>query len=209
MKTYQYIWRMWRYRPWLYLANCVLWSLIHAFPLVPGLIACSFFDRLTGGGDIWWPIAWLAGAALARVVVTLAGGWADTIHRFSMSALLRKNMLERVLEMPGAAALREAPGEAISRFRDDTQVVEDFISWCLDTLGTFLFAVTAFVILLDINARITAFVFLPLVGVVAAARWASARVEQYRVAAREATSRVTGAIGEVFGSVQAIQLAGA
>ncbi len=39
MATRRYLWRLMRYRPWLYLTNGVLWTLIHLSPLVPGLVA--------------------------------------------------------------------------------------------------------------------------------------------------------------------------
>jgi ATP-binding cassette subfamily B protein len=133
----------------------------------------------------------------------------DTYHRFTMSALLRRNLLERILERPGARALSESPGEALSRFRDDAEQAEDAISWTLDTIGTALFAIFAIAILLRIDARMTLLVFGPLVGVIVAARIASTRLEQYRQASRTATGRVTGVIGEMFGAVQAVQVAGA
>jgi ATP-binding cassette subfamily B protein len=64
-------------------------------------------------------------------------------------------------------------------------------------------------VLLGVNAMITLGVFLPLVVVVAAANMAGSRIEVYRRASREATGRVTGFLGEVFGAVQAVQVAGA
>jgi ATP-binding cassette subfamily B protein len=213
MKTWQFMWRMIRYRPWLYLLNGTLWALIHIFPLVPGLIAREFFDTLAGKGQldisVWGLIALLLATALAQMVLILSGALTDIRHRFTMSALLRRNMLERVLERPGARALGEAPGEAISRLRDDAEQAEDAISWTLDSIGTALFAIIAVIILLRIDARMTLLVFGPLVGVIVAARVAGARLEQYRQASRKATGRVTGMIGEMFGAVQAVQVAGA
>ncbi len=213
MKTYQFMWRMIRYRPWLYLANCLLWALIHISPLVPGLIAQAFFDTISKnshlGFGLWSLIVLLIVTALARAVLLLGGALTDIPHRFIMSALLRRNLLERILERPGARAVPDSPGEAISRFRDDAELAEDAISWTLDLIGTGLFAIIAIAILLTINVRITLFVFLPLVGVVSIVRLVHNRLEKYRTASRHATGRVTSAIGEIFGSVQAIQIAGA
>src|SRR2546423_14283545 len=174
MTTFQFMWRMVRYRPWLYLLDCIFWTLIHMSPLIPGLIALQFFNTLSANthlnATLWGLIALLIMTALARVVVLLCGALADTLHRFTMSALLRRNMLERILERPGARAVPYSAGEAISRFRDDAELVEDAISWTLDTIGTALFAITAMVILLRINATITLLVFVPLVCVVAGGR---------------------------------------
>src|SRR5215212_4449449 len=201
MKTYQYMWQMIRFRPWLYLADCVLWTLIHVTPVLPGLVAREILDTLTGnaqlGLSVWALIGLLLAIALGRAVLVLGGALADIPHRFSMSALLRRNLLERILELPGARTLPESTGEALSRFRDDAEQAEDTISWTLDTIGT------------AINARITLLVFLPLAGVVAVAHIAATRLEQYRTSSRAATGRVTGAIGEIFGAAQAVQVAGA
>jgi ATP-binding cassette subfamily B protein len=182
-------------------------------PVLPGLVAREILDTLTGsaqlGLSVWALIGLLVAVALGRAVLILGGALADIPHRFSMSALLRRNLLERILELPGARALPESTGEALSRFRDDAEQAEDAISWTLDTIGTALFAIVAVGILLSINARITLLVFLPLAGVVAIAHVAATRLEQYRKSSRAATGRVTGAIGEIFGAAQAVQVAGA
>lgn len=213
MTTFQYMWGLMRYRPWLYLANAVLWTTVHLSPMVPGLISRWFFDTLSGEGQAgfspWTVIALLVMTEASRVMVIVAGFMTDIPHRFSMSGLLRRNLLERVLRRPGARALPEAPGEALSRFRDDALQAEDAISWCLDIIGMTAFGVGAFLTLVKIDARITLLVFLPLAGVIAAVRMANDRLQQSRRASREATGRVTGIIGEMFGAVQAIQVAGA
>jgi ATP-binding cassette, subfamily B, bacterial len=213
MKTFQFMWQMIRYRPWLYLVDCIFWTLVHLSPLVPGLIALAFFNTLTAHSHLnftlWGLIALLVVTALARVAVLLGGALADILHRFAMSALLRRNMFERILERPGARAVPYSPGEAISRFRDDAELAEDAISWTLDAIGRGLFAIIAVAILLTISAKITLLVFFPLVGVVAIAQAVSKRLEKYRTASRLATGNVTSAIGEIFETVQAIKVAGA
>jgi ATP-binding cassette, subfamily B, bacterial len=213
MTTFQFLWRMIRYRPWLYLLDCILWSLIHMSPLIPGLIALAFFNTLAANihlnAMLWGLIALLIVTALARVTITLLGGLVDNLHRFTMSALLRRNMLERILERPGARAVPYSPGEALNRFRDDADLAENAISWTLDSIGDGLFAIVAVTILLTISVKITLLVFLPLVSVIAIVQAVSKRLEKYRIASRKATGRVTGAIGEIFSTVQAIKVAGA
>jgi ATP-binding cassette subfamily B protein len=213
MRTYQFMWRMIRFRPWLYLTNGVLWTLIHMAPLVPGLIARAFLDTLQPstpvGWNAWSLIVLLLMVALARIVLIYAGIRVDVLHRFTMSTLLQRNLLATILARPGAQAVPESPGEAISRFRDDAEQAEDAISWTLDTIGQTLFALGAVIVLLTINVPITILVFGPLVGVVAVAYLARNRLEHYRAASRQATGQVTGLIGEMFGAVQAVQVAGA
>lgn len=213
MKAYQQIWRLICYRPRLYALDCLLWTLIHLAPIIPGLIAQQFFNELPQvkglNSMLWELLMLLIVAALARSVTILFGGWVDSTHRFSMSGLLRRNLLQRILERPGARAVPASAGEAISSFRDDGTQAEDVISWTLDLLGKGLFAVIALLILLHINILITVLVFVPMVGVVALAQALSKRLETYRQASREATGQVTSAIGEIFGTVQGIQVAAA
>lgn len=210
MKALRLIWRMILYRPGLYLMNALAWTAIHMFPLLPGLITRRFFSTLTGeqaGFNVWTIIAMLFAVAVGRVVCIIMGALTDSKHRFTMSALLRNNMLKGVLERPGAQALPCSPGEAVSYFRDDAEQVEDVISWTVDMIGTVGFAVMAVVVLMGISPRITLFVFLPLVIVMIIFQRATEKIEAYRQASRDATAAVTGFVGEVFGAVQAVQVA--
>ncbi|CAA9590240.1 MAG: Heterodimeric efflux ABC transporter, permease/ATP-binding subunit 2 [uncultured Thermomicrobiales bacterium] len=213
MTTWRYLAALMRYRPWLYLANGLCWTLVHLAPLLPGLLAKWFFDALSGsasvGLDPWSLIALLGATTLGRIVILWLGSETDSYHRFNMSALLRRNLFDQILRQPGARALPEAPGAALSTFRDDAEQVEETISWTLDQIGTGLFAIIALGILLATDARLTLAVFVPLIGVLALMRLASARIERYRRASRGATSRVTGLLAEVFGATAAIQVAGA
>ncbi len=213
IKTYKLMWQLIKYRPWLYLTNCLIWIFIHVSPVIPGLIAKEFFDTLSGRASlnvgIWGLVALTAVTAMVTIMGIFCGASTDIVHRFTMSALLRRNLLEGILKKPGANSINCSVGEAVNCFRDDAEQAEDAISWTLDVIGTAAFAIVAIIILLSINAKITLFVFTPLVAVVAIAQLASERVEKYRTASREATGKVTGALGEIFGAVQAIQVSGA
>jgi ATP-binding cassette subfamily B protein len=213
MKTWQFMGRMIRYRPWLYLCNAFFWAVIHTFPIIIGLANREFFDSLAGearlGLQPWAIIGLLVAFAVGHAAFILMGALTDIRHRFTMSALLRNNALQELLRRPGANAVPGSVGDAISHFRDDVQAAEASISWTLDVIGQALFALISFLILLNINARITVLVFLPLVGVIFVVERASERLERYREASRAATSKVTGLIGDMFAGAQAIQVAGA
>ncbi|MDP3058684.1 MAG: ABC transporter transmembrane domain-containing protein, partial [bacterium] len=213
MRSVRLFWKMICFRPTLYFFNGLFWTAVHVLPLLIGLITRLFFNSLTGSApaafNLWTIIAMLFAVALSRVLFLGLGAWTDSIHRFSMSALLRHNLLGNVFRRPGAQALGCSTGEAVSYFREDAEQVEDAISWTLDTIGTTAFAVIALWVLVAISPRITIFVFLPLVAVIVIFNRATHRIERYRHASREATTTVTGFIGEAFRSVQAIQVAGA
>lgn len=213
MKTRHLLWAMIRYRPGLYAVNAVLWTMIHLSPLVPGLIIQRFFNVFDQDGStpslVWKLIALFLAAAIGRAVLFITGVFVDALHRFTMSALLRRNILEAILQHPGAAALRHSTGDALSRMQEDAGYAENTISWTLDVIGWGLFAIISVFILFNISPVITVFVFAPLVGVVAAAQFAAGRIYRLRKASREATGRATSAIGEMFDAVQAIKVAAA
>lgn len=202
-----------RFAPWRYAANALLWSLVWVMPVVPGLITKAFFDRLTGDAPATFSvgtlIGFIAAYGLGRVAIVHLGMWNDVNFRFRVGSLLRRNLLARILSLPGARAVPDSPGEAISRFRDDVEQIEETVDWTVDMIGTLAFSSVAVAVLSSINARITLLVFAPLVLVIAVAERAGTRIREYRQAARVATGRVTGAIGEMFASVQSIKVAGA
>ncbi|MGI5854455.1 MAG: ABC transporter ATP-binding protein [Bacillota bacterium] len=211
MKTYQYLWRLMCYRPVMYLGNAIAWSLIHLSELLPSIVASWFFDALSGeaaaGLNAWTIIAIYFVVAIGRIGIIYSGANIDTRHRFLMGALLRRNMLERILNRPGARALVETPGETLNRFRDDTQQVVDQISWTVDSLGFVFTTAFAVIMLARISWRITLLVFAPMVVILAISQAASTRLEKNQEASRDAAAKVAGALGEMFGSIQAVQVA--
>jgi len=213
MSTFSFLWRLFRYRPWLYAANLFAWTMVYLTPVLPGLVTKMFFDALTKGDAYRFGIpaiiALMIAAALARCLFIALGFVTDVHFRFRIGALLRHNLLRHILKEPGAKAIPVSPGEAISTFRDDGDQVEEAISWSVDAFGMIAFAAAAAAILVQINAELTLWVFLPLVAVVTIAQLATTLLQRYRAASREATSQVTGAISEMFNTVQAIQVAGA
>ena len=104
--AWHYLFRMIRYRPWLYLLNGTLWVLIHVAPLLPGLLTLAFFNALTGAGEIAGGVQaiviLLVVIGVVRVLLMLGGALADILHRFIMASLLRRNLLTRILARPGA-----------------------------------------------------------------------------------------------------------
>ncbi len=208
----RYLWQLACYRPWLYAAIGI--SEIMFFGVTPqmsGLITRAFFDTLTGQAPARLGVDTLVVlfvvTALARVVFVFADVAAYFAFRYTVAALLRRNLFEHILDRPGARAVPGSAGEAVSRFRDDVDEVAFFMAESLILLGLGLFAVVALVVMLRTNARITLVVFLPLVAVMVAANLAESGLHRYRTASREATGRVTGFIGEMFGAVQAVQVA--
>lgn len=216
LPTWRYLWKMARYSRWLAPSHTVLWLVMMMSGLLPGLIARAFFDALTGDANVTGLpdgtnglVALLVLLALGQAALWLIAGCVEIIYRFVVSNLLRRNMLRHVLERPGALALPFSIGETISRFRDDAHEAEDKLDWTDEIIGHGLLAVVAFVVLLSIDVRMTLIAILPLVIVTAIARRASTALGRYREASSQATSQVTGAIGDILAAVPTVQAAGA
>jgi ATP-binding cassette subfamily B protein len=122
---------------------------------------------------------------------------------------MRRNLFEHILEQPGARALPASPGEAISRFRDDGQVVSRFLTWTIDPIGQAIAMLTAIVVLARIDPIITLAVVVPLVGVLVLVNGATRRIQEYRRVQQDAIGDVTGLLGEIFGATTAVKVAGA
>lgn len=213
LQTAQFLWALIRFRPWLFWINCLCITLLFVCGLVPGFVAQSFFNSLAsaGGGnpDILWLIALLVMGSLGRITFVVGCQLTNIPFMLSGASLMQKNMFRRILQLPAARALPDSPGEAISRFRDDADGITEAMITLNDFIASAVFAVIAFIIMARINLTITIGVFLPLSVVVLIANLAMRRIEIYRKANREATGQVTGFLGEVFGAVQAVQVAGA
>jgi ATP-binding cassette, subfamily B, bacterial len=221
LPNWQLLWQLICYKPKLYLIDTCFWLFIMGLPALPGLIIREFFNSLTGkaqfGLSPWAFIAFFIALNLGHIAVIFVGRITKTQHRFTMRSLLRRNLLERLLNNPHAQIMvangdsdaAVSQGEVISYFRDDTEHIEDNVAWTSEIFGEGIFAILSLAILLSVNVPMTLFVFLPLVGMVVIIQKAETRIKRYRKASRQATQQVTGILGEIFSSVQAIKVAGA
>ena len=211
--TWRYLFQMSRFARGYSVAHAFLWGLMNLSALLPGLIARSFFDTLTGATAI--PIGTsgiillLVVLALAQAALWLIAGYVEIMFRFLASALLRRNLLARLLDRPGALALPYAIGETISRFRDDVDVAEDSLDWTDEIIGQGVIAMIAIAILLSIDAGITVVVFAPLILVIVVAQRFSGALGRYRAASSQAASEVAGALGDMLTAVDTVRAAGA
>jgi ATP-binding cassette subfamily B protein len=197
-----------------YFAVCLFFAtLTFSMPLAAGLVTRAFFDALTGHApaDLGVP------AVIALfVVVTVADMVADTGLTFGWSsfkhacaALLRRNLLRELLQAHGARGLIDSSGEAMSRFGGDADEIAEAMDGLIDLIGRSFFAAGAMIVMYRIDPAITLLVFVPLGLLVIAVDRLRDRTAGLRRASREAAGQVTGFLGELFGAVQAIKIAGA
>jgi ATP-binding cassette subfamily B protein len=186
--TWRHMVELARYKFWLYALE-VLFNpiLFYAVPLIPALIVRRLLDGLTGGApadlNIWGLVALFSGVWLMRHAFNVVAILTDFGLNHVGSTLLRRNLLNFVLEQPGARPLPHSPGEAISRFRDDVESVPNFLAWTMDPVGQALVMIAGLGTLASINPLITAAVVIPILVTLVIVNAASRRVRRYREAA--------------------------
>lgn len=211
-QSWRYYGSIIRYSGWVYTGIVIMRLFIFAaIPQLTGLVMREFFNTL--GGDGTWKLgpeaiaAIVVGLAVANAVIILADMFAHNLYTFRSGALLRKNLLTRILERPGARAVPQSAGEAISRFRDDVNNAGQFTAQLPFIIGQALFAGMALVTMLRISATITLIAYVPFVLLILVGNWAMKNVEKYSQASRKSAGKVTDFIGEVFGAAQAVKVA--
>ncbi len=213
IKTWQFNWALIRYQPGVYTLHCLFHIVFMAAPVALGLIEKAVFDTLTGAApatlSLWALVALYISTGLARLPCSFADIWGAVTFRYRVGGLLRHNMLAALLRRPGALPPPVSSGEAISRYRDDVSEVADFPTWLPEVIGPVIAFILAVTIMARINLLITLIIFVPLFGVTGIVRVLWAQFMRAQEGERVATDAVTGFIGELFGAVQAVKVAGA
>lgn len=206
-------WHVFRRDPAAWLIACTWWTLFHALPVLTGLALGRVLDEISGG-DVtvpWAALAVLAGVEVARwsvflcAVVQFFGSWVGWQTRIRM-ALLDSLVTDAG---PVDGRLPGSPGEAVSRFRDDTQDIAWVLDVWLDVTGTGIGALLAVGVLATIDVRLAVTVALPALVVMALAHAFGSVLRRWRRAARTATARVTGFVGDTFGAIASVKATGA
>jgi ATP-binding cassette, subfamily B, bacterial len=213
-RLWWFIWRLIRYRPGVWLASTYgILMAGYLLPLLPGLIIRAFFDTLTGEAParlgLWELSALMLAAGVAHIVHGVGTAIAENGLNLIHATLVQRNLLERILDLPAARAVPQSPGEAVSRLRDDVTAVTRFVAWMADPIGQVALVVIAVAVLATVNPLLTLAVFLPLAAVLVMIQLATERIQAYRRANQEAIGGVTDLLGEIFGAVNAVKVAGA
>jgi ATP-binding cassette subfamily B protein len=213
--SYRYAWRQHRFRPKRQLINLAGVFLGWGSNILPGVAAKIVFDRLAEGTStaslpwLLWPIALLLMKMVATFITSITLQSTNGAFAYANAAMIQRNLLRRILELPGGRALPSSPGETVSRFRDD---IEHVIWWPIgfnNVIGSSFTGAIAIIVMLSINPYITIAVFLPIAAVVAIVELARRRIVVYRRANQVRTAAITGYISDVFASVQTLQVANA
>lgn len=213
MSTVRVAWQMLKYRPGLFVFSALMWTLIHASPVVLGVLVGQVFDRISGEGAAlgspWTPVALFAAIAIGRNAFLWWGDVAWITYWNDQALQLRRNLLKWLLEAPKARTLPLSPGEAVSTFRDDVDDLLEYVENFVDLGGLVLFAGGAIWVMAGIDPGLTVIVLVPLVFTAVITQSLSPQIRRRRRAMRTATEAVTGFVGETFAAIQAVKLADA
>ena len=121
MKTWQVILGAISYVRWWWLGNMAGITIIFLGFQVPGLVNRDFFNFITGDAPARLGLEAMVALLVAGGLVRLGGIFVTVTTniplQYRIAALLQKNMLGRILSLPGASAIDGSAGETISRFR--------------------------------------------------------------------------------------------
>ncbi len=178
------------------------------------LIQREIFDSLTGDArlsfTVWELCAVLVAIAVVRVFVLMGGVVLHFFNQFAIRSLLRRNAFEHIMGLSSDRSLPESSGEAVSRFRGDVEAVSDYAEQTLKfVIANLIFVGVAIYIMARINPLLTFAVFVPLVVIMMIVSVVRTRIQRVHKASREATGDVTGFLGEIFGTVEAVKVANA
>ena len=202
-----------RREPLAYATAWICWVAFFTLPIPAGLLLKAVLDRVADSST-----APITGLVLALALVEL-GRW--LVFGFAVvqwhglwvfwNTLPRVNMLRSLVSAPGPTVgrLPSSSGEAVSRFRDDAMHLSMVLDVWLDMSGAVVSAISAVIVMATVDARITFVVVVPVFLALLLCRQLGNRLRAWRRREREATAAVTGFIGDVFGAIGAVKVAGA
>lgn len=214
LKPWQLVFSMIAYKPLFWFLDSIFVAIqIITREFLPAFAMKLFFDLVSGNasaGINFWTVFTLVLLTLLGGIVSTFGFYFVDVPFFAyVMALLRKNLLTNIFKKPGAKALSDSPGEAISRFKSDVEEVPNFILMTNDMVLGAVAMIISFILMAQINIVITILALAPIIIVGIIASIATGKIEHYRNESRKASGRVSGFIAEFFGAVQAVKVANA
>ena len=123
---WQALWKTFRLRPGIYIRVILIRIVISALiPQATAWMIRTFFDALTGqapaGLNLWTVLALLAVIYLSDVPLEIYYWLTRLSASYTLDAVLRANVVERIFDAPGAVPLPEATGVTVNRINEDVE----------------------------------------------------------------------------------------
>ena len=211
--TGQVAFRLLRTQPVSYALGWLQWVVFHCAPVVVGLVLKAALDHLSGPDPEppWLLLGVLVGLEVGRwsLLVSAAFQWHGVW--VAWQTVPRVNLLRSLTGGSGPAAgrLPASPGEAVSRFRDDTQDLALVLDVWLDVSGSLVAAGLALAVIASVDPIAAGSILVPVGAALVISTLLGPKLRTWRRAAREATAEVTGFLGDTFGAILAVKAGGA
>jgi len=207
------IFRLVSAEPRAYIIAIASWTAFFLTPTLVALLVRQLFNHLSARPAALTPtsiLVILGTVEVGRWLVLLGsqiqfdGLWEGLL------ALQRANLLRSLALDPAPAGPRlpGAPGEAISRFRDDTLDINRVCDSWIDLTAVLISTSLTLVVLATVDLRLTLLISIPTLIAFPVCRRLAVRMRALRRASRESTAGVTSFLGDVFGAVLAVRVAG-
>lgn len=200
-----------RYRPFLFLGTILLRGLDDLMPFFVGIIMKEFFDILSGdsasGFNAWTIVALFVVAELGDRSVLISSAFVWARWRYAITSILRKNLLNSILNMSTPHRVVSASGEVTNRFRDDAQAILSYLEQYIHLWGNLTFATLAFIWMVRIDVLVTIITVIPAILIITVVNVSRRFIQRYRTAQRVATEQSTNFINELFQSILSVKVA--
>ena len=214
MRITPYLLRLWRHSLVLYLigslVSTVQWGMSI---LVIGVIVRAIFDAITDGASVGTDVYTLCGIFMVlnvvhNMLVNPSGRISEEFLTSVLQGRLQRNLFKTMLEHRPVES-GPSSGEMVNRYRDDVEATVEPLFLVAEMTGMVVALGAAVYIMASIDPLITLAAFLPATIILTGTKLLGNRIESLRRTSREATSRVSGLLGELLGGVQVLQVAGA
>ncbi len=203
-------WRVSQEHPFEFWVGFACFVLFFSIPALSGYLTAQAFEALTDNDlrSLYFVAAALLLAELGRLFVFSTGAVVFTKSWTYMRSLLQGNLLHAQLVSGGddAGPPARSAGDALSRFRDDTNDIVSFIDLWLDTAGGFAFTVVSVIILFQVNATATAVALIPMALGALLVLFMDDIIKQLRRDDRAATRAVASMLGDVMAGAVAVKV---
>lgn len=209
--SFRFAWRVLRADPRAWLNALAMWTAFFTAPLLTGFVLKAVLDRLppSDGAGLWAMVALLGGMEAGRWVLLFPAiiQWHGAFVFWH--TVPRVNALRSLGQDPGPVTgrLPESPGEAVSRFRDDARSIAEVLDVWLDMVAAIVAATIGVAVLFLLAPEAGVAMLVPTLAVLVFGQLLAGRLRRWRWIERRATARVTGFIGDVFGSISAVKVA--
>ena len=199
-----------RYRPGLFLLTILFRGADDLVPFLTGLVMKGFFDALTddaqAGFTPWTFVALFIAIEIGDRIALFGSAIVWPRWWYAVESLLRKNLMDALLNVRTPRHISSTSGEVTNRFRDDVGTVVRYLERYIHLWGNLIFAALAIVWMTRINVMITFVTVIPSILVVIIIDAARKYIHKYRAAQRAATAQSTNFINEMFQAVLAIKV---